>query len=119
VQFAVNAATQTWIGLAEVVPSEQCDVLKQGYRAFVPVVAKAPCAQAFYDVVKNELKALQLKLVRMEEVEHLSERRRKHTLPNDLESAIDALGVADQLALGCFHTFRDCPSAESETENDQ
>jgi hypothetical protein len=119
VQFVVNAPTYTWIGLAEVVPGKQCEVLKEGYRAFVPVVAKAPSARAFYNVVKNELKALQLELVRMEDVEHLSERRRKHALPNELESAIQGLGSVDRLAFGCFHTFRDSHSAEWETENHQ
>jgi hypothetical protein len=74
----MSVRTCAWIGLAEVTPGRECDLLKQGHAAFVPVVAKAPNAQAFYEVVKSELKALQLELIRMEDVEHLSELRRKH-----------------------------------------
>jgi hypothetical protein len=108
----MNGRTYMWIGLAEVVAHEKCDVLKEGYAAFVSVVAKAPNAEAFYNTVKDELDPLRLRLTRMENVEHLSDRRRKHTLPSDLEVAIDYLSSTRRLAFGSFHTFRnsDLPS---------
>ena|SRR5215510_1948649 len=101
----MSATQALCIGLAEVVAGQKCDVLKEGYAAFVPVVANASGAQAFYNVLKDELKALELELIRMKDVEPLSERRRKHTLPNDLETAIDGLSSAHRLALGTLHAF--------------
>ena len=66
--------------------------------------------EAFYNVLK-ELNALELELIRMKDVEPLSERRRKHTLPNDLETAIDGLSSAHRLALGTLHAFMNSDSA--------
>lgn len=108
----MGGRTYTWIGLAEVVATEKCDVLKEGYAAFVPVVAKAPNAEAFYKTVKDELEPLRLRLIEWKVWSNLSGRRRKHTLPSDLEIAIDHLSSTRRLALGSFHAFRnsDLPS---------
>jgi hypothetical protein len=111
----MSAAHTLWIGLAEVVRGRECNLLREGYAAFVPVVAKAPNAQAFYKLVKEELTALHLELICMEDVEHLSERHRKRTLPNDLETAIDGLSSAHRLAFGRFHAFRNSDSTQRET----
>jgi hypothetical protein len=97
---------QKWIGLAEVVPDRRCDILEQGYAAFVPVVAGAYSVRAFYSLVHEELKSLHLKLVRIEDMERLSVRRRRHRLPKDLEAEIASLGPARRLALGTFHAFK-------------
>jgi hypothetical protein len=113
----MSAAHISWIGLAEVVPGQECDVLKEGDTAFLPVVAKARNAQAFYHVVKDELKALQLELIRLEDVEHLSERRRKHALPNDLETAIEGLSSTCRLAFGRFHVFSNSGPVQPQTED--
>jgi hypothetical protein len=115
----MSVRTCAWIGLAEVTPGRECDLLKQGHAAFVPVVAKAPNAQAFYEVVKSELKALQLELIRMEDGEHLSERRRKHRLPDDLETAIEGLSSAHRLAFGRLHSFRNFDSSQRQAEDHQ
>jgi hypothetical protein len=113
----MTATKILWIGLAEVVTDGESDVLKKGDAAFVPVVAKATDAQEFYKVVKDELKTLQLELIGLEDVEHLSERRRKHTLPDDLETAIHGLSSAHGVALETFQVFRNSNSGQQEVDD--
>lgn len=93
--------------LAEAVARQGCDVLKEGYGAFVPVIANA-LNEPFYELVRDELKALRLDLLRLEDVKRLSERRRKRSLPKDLETTIDALSSGHRLAFGSFHAFSNC-----------
>jgi hypothetical protein len=115
-ESSMPGGEDSWIGLAEVVARQGCDVFKEGYGAFVPVIANAFNEHAFYELVRNELKALRLDLLRMEDVERLSERRRKHTLPKDLETAIDAHSSTHRLAFGSFHAFSNCDAGQRKRE---
>jgi len=49
----MSATQALWIGLAEVIAGQKCDVLKEGYAAFVPVVANAFGAKHFTTFLKS------------------------------------------------------------------
>lgn len=95
---------ELWIGLAEVKRLPGNDVFANPY-AFVPVIAYASNPLKFRALVQRQLAERRLELLRLQDVEMVSERRKKHTLPDELEDAIGGLNHNRRVALGGFHTF--------------
>ena len=101
------AGLERWIGLAEVTHDLGSDVLDEGCSAYVPVVGDASDPADFFRLASEEFATLRLRLIRLDDVEHLSLRRRKHALPDALENAISQMANTTRLVYGSFHTFRD------------
>ena len=94
-----------WIGLAEVTPLEGSHVLDAGTGAFVAVVGDSATTDMFYNLAAREFRELRLKLIKLEDVELLSTRRRKHVLSQAFETAIAELCPANPLVFDSFHVF--------------
>ena len=97
-----------YIGLAEVHPHPGNLELEGAVGAFVGVVGDAVNKREFFNLVCSEMSKLGFGVVRMTDVELLSLRRLHHSIPEDLNAAIDCLGEHQPIA---FTTF-DCYESE-------
>lgn len=102
----MNIINKRWIGLAEVLPQEGNQDLSQNSGAYVPVVGDAIDERAFFELVQNELQLIEFKLVRLQDLELLETRIKKHSLPDPLAAAINAISSENLLAYGTFQAFK-------------
>ena len=101
-----------WIGMADVRPLDDNDLLGAATGAYVSVVGDADDEASFLALVVRELKALQFEVLSLEDAEPLEERRARASLPDILNGAIAEISDQSPLAHGSFHAYSSGQTAQ-------
>lgn len=95
-----------WIGLAEIRATSSA-LLGEARGAYVAVVADAASKRDFARLIESDLSRWPAVLVRLEDVELLSERERSHALPGELRGALERISRENPVAYGTLHRYAD------------
>jgi hypothetical protein len=97
-----------WIGLADVVPKPECQILQNSKGAFANVMAWAKSAQEFRQKVENSLRDLDLELVDLEDAQTFSERGKGDVVFDDqiheIKERVEHGG--EDVAFGTFYKWK-------------
>lgn len=81
------------------------EVLGSAIGAMVAVVGDAHSKSQFLSVVEKELSHLLFEMVSLEDVELLTARQAKLTLPSSLLEAVAGISDVSPVAFGSFHSY--------------
>lgn len=100
------APGELWIGLAKVEPSSRNGVLGDTKGAYTNAIATADGRANFRTKVKEALADLELRLIRLEDVETLKSRLSKYSIDPELRKVAKVASNSGQVSFGTFHAFK-------------
>ncbi len=94
-----------WIGLAKVVVLNNSNILNGDKAAFTNALGLAKTKTEFRNKVKNKFYSMDLKLLRLEEVESFADRLKNHNVSKDIIKVSKRLSEINEVEFSIFHTF--------------
>jgi hypothetical protein len=96
---------ELWIGLAKVEQSTRNGTLGEADGAYTNAIAKASSRLNFRRKVRDSLKQLELKLIRLENPQTLNERLAKYSIDPELVKVAEEADLTGNVGFGTFHAF--------------
>jgi hypothetical protein len=96
--------TKKWIGLAKVEVLNKSNILNGANFAYTNVVGLSQTKAAFRNEVKSQLLSMELKLLRLEEVELFDERIKKFQVSKDILKIAKQVS-SNRVGFSTFHTY--------------
>jgi len=101
----VSSAPEVWIGMAEVVPQADCELLEEGKGAFVNVLTLATNTDEFRRKLVRVCRDYKLQLIGLDNCEPFTQRHLRSGVAEDLAEMADTLSNPAYVLFGTFNTY--------------